>query len=140
MVATMTERNDPPGWPNHGSQGGVAEGLAVLRAALAPLAAIADEYDENALDEARPDWIANGAGKFDLDVELYSGRGGKCLITLRHAMQARLVLTGKPFSGAPAPEHAAEVFRALYLGGPQWHELSEAKRAEYSAKVKEMGL
>lgn len=70
--------------------------LEALEDALAPLVAIADAYDANELDdEARRFW-----GK-DLDnenwtkpesIELYSGRGGRELLTLAHCLAARGVV------------------------------------------------
>ena len=62
--------------------------------ALAPLAAIADAYDANGLDEARPDWVEAGNETYDPQTELYCGRGGKALLTLQHALTAREVLNG----------------------------------------------
>lgn len=60
--------------------------------ALKPLADIADAYDDNGLDEVRPDWAERGVDNSDFDKELYCGRGGKTLITLRDALHARNVL------------------------------------------------
>lgn len=59
-----------------------------LEAALTPLAAIADAFDANDLDEARPEW---GTRQLDT-VELLAGRGGKRLLTLADAFAARDVL------------------------------------------------
>jgi hypothetical protein len=62
--------------------------------ALEPLAAIADAYDGNGLDECRPDWVAAGNETYDPQKELYCGRGGKALLTLQQALTAREVLRG----------------------------------------------
>lgn len=68
------------------------ERLVACLMALEPLAAIADAYDKNGLDEARPEWVSAGNETFDPDKELYCGRGGAALLTLRHAFTAREVL------------------------------------------------
>lgn len=61
--------------------------------ALLPLAAIADAYDRNELDDdgARKFWGQpddRPRQPFDT-VELYAGRGGSRLLTLQHAFDAR---------------------------------------------------
>lgn len=61
--------------PQRGSRGSIEEWNA-LRDALAPLAAIADVYDENGLDEARPEWVPEGVSGYDVDVELFRGEAG----------------------------------------------------------------
>lgn len=62
-----------------------------LRSALEPLARIAIEYRKDGLDECRPSW---GDGELaDSQKELFSGRGGKQLLTLEHALRAHAVLT-----------------------------------------------
>lgn len=67
--------------------------------ALAPLVAIADAYDENALDdEARKTWGPNDEHQNErdpADIELYSGRGGRRLLTLADCLKARRVVKGK---------------------------------------------
>ncbi|NKJ03089.1 hypothetical protein [Rhizobium sp. SG741] len=67
--------------------------MAALRAALAPLVAIADAYDDNALDdEARKFWGLNSEHENDRrpeNIELYAGRGGKRLLTLADCLAAR---------------------------------------------------
>lgn len=60
-----------------------------LKAALAPLVAIADAYDASNLDEHRPEW---GTPLDPNQVELYTGRGGKRLLTLEHCLAARRAL------------------------------------------------
>jgi hypothetical protein len=69
-----------------------------LRKALAPLVAIADAYDRNALDdEARKWWGTDSprdpAGRFNdtppEQIELVSGRGGMRLLTLAQCLDAR---------------------------------------------------
>lgn len=75
--------------------------LAAALEALKPLASIADAYHANGLDEARPEWIANGAQVFDPDAELYCGRGGKRLLTLQHALDAKNVLEKGASEGIP---------------------------------------
>ena len=67
----------------------------VMLDALRPLVKIADAYDENALDdEARKFWgkdLENKNEKDPSDVVLYSGRGGKTLLTLRDCIYARTI-------------------------------------------------
>lgn len=69
---------------------------AKLVEVLEPLVAIANAYDENNLDdEARKFWGENHEHENDTlpkDIELYSGRGGKELLTLDHCLNARAVL------------------------------------------------
>lgn len=78
-----------------------------LKAALAPLVAIADAYDDNALDdEARKYWGTvehprTNTGPTD-QIELYTGRGGKRLLTLEQCLAARRVVRGEPLQ-PPAP-------------------------------------
>lgn len=56
-------------------------------AALQPLADIADAFNSDGLDEARPSWgdTRESAGRR----ELYQGRGGKTLLTLEQCFAAR---------------------------------------------------
>lgn len=108
--------------------------------ALKPLADIADEYDNDGLNQARPEWVKSGVLNFSVDVELYCGRAGKCLLTLRQCMQARFVLTGKPYSSFENEyvDKAKKIFELLYIGGITWDSLSESKRIEYIEKVKRL--
>ena len=62
---------------------------ALVRA-LAPLRAVADAYYADGLDEARPEW--EEGLEHDAKVELLSGRGGRTLLTLGQALEARRVL------------------------------------------------
>ncbi len=64
-----------------------------LCAALKPIARIADEADNEGLDEWRPSWAhtPNDPKR----VELYAGRGGKELLTLADVYAARDALKGK---------------------------------------------
>lgn len=59
--------------------------VEIIAPAVAPLVAIADAYDASGLDEVRPEWEINDPGA----VELYSGRGGKRLLTLADCLKAR---------------------------------------------------
>lgn len=63
------------------------------------LAKIADAYDDNALDdEARKFWGRNNEHQNERDpkdIELYSGRGGKRLLTLADCIAARKALRGE---------------------------------------------
>jgi hypothetical protein len=71
---------------------------AKLREALAPLVRIADAYDDNALDdEARKTWGLNDEHINDTppeQIELYSGRGGRHLLSLADCLKARTTLGG----------------------------------------------
>lgn len=62
-------------------------------AAILPLAAIADAYDANELDdEARKFWGERGEVQNDTppeEIQLFSGRGGKRLLTLEDCLCAR---------------------------------------------------
>ncbi|MFZ3583405.1 hypothetical protein ACOI1H_14700 [Loktanella sp. DJP18] len=64
-----------------------------LAAALAPLAAIANAYDANELDdEARKFWGVDGEHTNDADparIELVNTDGGGLLVSLAHALHAR---------------------------------------------------
>lgn len=74
--------------------------VAALEAALAPLVAIADAYDDNALDpDARKRWGPNLEHENlrpPEQIELYTGRGGRRLLTLRDCLRAREAVRGKP--------------------------------------------
>lgn len=115
--------------------------IAALEAALKPLADIADEYDADGLEECRPSWVQNGNEKFSLEKELYAGRGGKQLLTLGHAMVARLALTGKAISG-PTCEgrmvRAERHFKALNVGNVTWEGLPQQYRDDYAKKLEEL--
>ena len=69
------------------------EEQVLLVRALAPLVAIADAYDANALDdEARKTWGRDGEytnATAPRDIELYTGRGGRQLLTLQDCFDAR---------------------------------------------------
>ena len=62
-----------------------------LRAALRPLAQIADRFDDSNLDEHRHEWGA----KDPKSVELLTGRGGGLLLSLDDALTARAVLAAE---------------------------------------------
>jgi hypothetical protein len=80
---------------------------ARLREALAPLKIIADRYDDNGLDEARPSWGACVPSK----VEIVQGRGGARLLTLQQCLDARAALdpSGQKERRAKALSELAEV-------------------------------
>lgn len=85
-----------------------------LTAALAPLVAIAEAYDDNALDdEARKFWGEHGIVRSDTPpekVELYAGRGGRRLLTLAQCLAARDAV-----EPAEAPANVIEVGTAKDL-------------------------
>lgn len=66
--------------------------------ALVPLVAIADAYDENALDdEARKRWGPNLEHENVTSpdqIELFTGRGGRRLLTLQQCLDARKAVRG----------------------------------------------
>ncbi len=84
-----------------------AEALAAqveaMRGALEPLKLIADAYDANELDdEARKHWGRKNEHTNSTDpaeIELYQGRGGKRLLTLQDALNARAALTMETYNG-----------------------------------------
>lgn len=128
---------------NSYAQGGSAEEWNALRAALKPLADIADEYDADELDEARPYWVLSGAQKFDLGAALYMGRGGKSLLTLGDAMEARRALTGKPYTQPSAGKEllrAKEIYEATNDGGSGWSVLGEERRKQLIENYRKAGL
>jgi hypothetical protein len=57
-----------------------------MQIATEMLAKIYESYLDNRLDECRPEWN-NGLEK-DLQIELYTGRGGRCLLTLQDCKNA----------------------------------------------------
>lgn len=63
-----------------------------IKAVLQVLADIADRYEKNGLDECRPEWVQSGLEVFDLNKELYCGRGGKALLKLQDVFVARDLL------------------------------------------------
>lgn len=69
---------------------------SAVREIVARLAAIADAYDDNALDdEARKYWGKNQEHENDREpskIEIYQGRGGKELLTLQDCFDAREAL------------------------------------------------
>jgi hypothetical protein len=65
---------------------------ARLREALIPLKLIADRYDDDGLDEARPGW----GGCVPDEIPMVQGRGGKALLTLQQCFDARAALEWKP--------------------------------------------
>jgi len=75
--------------------------IKTLQEALRPLAAIADAYEADGLDEARPSW---GNDDVPEKIELFQGRGGRELLTLAHAFAAREALrTGEGLVEALEP-------------------------------------
>src|SRR6185312_2737770 len=75
---------------------------AAYRVALAPLAMIAEVWAQDGLDEDRPEWRRRIARQDDPaknvpfdEVELLSGRGGRRLLVLQDAFNARDALAGK---------------------------------------------
>jgi len=67
--------------------------VSSLKKSVEPLVKIADAYDANALDnEARKHWgknYENTNNEDPNDITLYSGRGGKELLTLSDCLKAR---------------------------------------------------
>lgn len=92
--------------------------MARLVAALRPLAAIADAYDANELDdEARKFWgrtLEHENTTPPEQIELYAGRGGRRLLTLAHALAARAVLASlsEPHKDDQAVDRFAEAMKA----------------------------
>jgi len=112
--------------------------ISELLEAIRPLVEIADEYDRDGLDEARPSWIAKGVSKYNPNEELYCGRGGKRLLTLEQALHARDVATDKKH---PRPETDDLTFkiRQMYEAGlPNlgWEQMSEERRESVIANYK----
>lgn len=70
-----------------------ADRIEELERALWPLAEIAVAYRKDGLDECRPSWGDGEAA--DSQKELFSGRGGKQLLTLEHALRAHAALSRK---------------------------------------------
>lgn len=70
--------------------------IALLTKALEPMQRIADAYDANNLDdEARKVWGPNDEFTNTRDpstIDLYTGRGGRQLLTLADCLEARDVL------------------------------------------------
>ena len=122
-------------------RGQTASRIKTLEEALKPFAAIADEYDADGLDEARPSWVVSGNEKWDPNKELYNGRGGKCLITIADVMRARQALTGKvPTRPLTDPKmiRAEKHYTQLNVGPAQGHELPEARRIEYANRLEQL--
>lgn len=65
--------------------------MGILASVLEPLVAIAEAYEDDELDEARPE--RQRGIEHDRRVELLCGRGGRrCLLTLGQALDARDLL------------------------------------------------
>lgn len=86
----------PPAPPAVTDLADLADLATSLMLALAPLVAIADAYDANELDdEARKRWGKNLEHENVTPpdaIEIYSGRGGKELLTLAVCLHARVVV------------------------------------------------
>jgi len=76
--------------PGYQSPAGQDCRLDEVLAALRPLAAVADWYDDDALDEARPSRGDNHRGPET--IELLTTSGGRALLTLADAFRARTAL------------------------------------------------
>lgn len=111
-----------------------------LEGALAPFAAIADEYDKDGLDEARPDWFAKGIQPYDPHLELYAGRGGKTLMTLEQVLHARDVLKNqKP--DRPEVNALIAKIKGLYeasIPNLPWSSMSEERRQDVIKRYTEI--
>lgn len=98
--------------------------------ALKPFADIAFEYETGNLDEARPDWIARGISQFDPKLALYTGRGGKTLITLENVLDAKDALLDIKSNRPDMDPFIQKVFDLYNAGIPnlKWSEMSEERR------------
>jgi len=116
--------------------------VSELLEAIRPLVLIADEYDNDGLDEARPSWVKSGVQKYSPNQELYSGRGGKCLITLEQALHARDIATLKKHPRPGVDDEIAAVIRMYNASIPKlsWEEMSEDRRQEIIANYRKLGL
>ena len=122
----------------HEAERRISDLLEVIR----PLVTIADEFDADGLDEIRLHWINNGTKKYNPEEELYSGRGGKCLLTLGQVLNARDVATLKKY---PRPGMSDEMLavRKLYeasLPNLPWDGMSEERRQAIVANYRKIGL
>lgn len=71
------------------------ERVVKLESALKPLVDIANAYDAEGLDEARPSWKVKGLDQEPTEsIELYTGRGGGRLLTLGNCFEARAAVKG----------------------------------------------
>lgn len=116
------------------------ERIKELEEALKPLAAIADEYDADGLDEARPDRFTLGMIPYNPHLELYAGRGGKTLLTLEQVLHAREVLTGKK-TPRPQPNELITRIKALYdasIPNLPWSSMSEERRQDVIKRYTEL--
>ncbi len=116
-----------------------------LRATAAVLARIADAYDANGLDEARPKWIERGI-TFNPpeNTVLFTGRGGKTLLTLgdcfraREALRASVVVSDQT---SPNQQDVAALVADLNAAADMrdelkeryWHRASALKRRAATA-------
>lgn len=83
--------------------------VIALQAALLPLESIANAYDHNALDDARPEWGEHDPGKNPPTCVLFLGRGGRTLLTLAQTFAARDALKeSRHASTIPSPSPAPE--------------------------------
>jgi hypothetical protein len=108
-----------------------------LEEALKPLVDIVDAYDRNALDaEARKTWGKNDEHENDAqpeDIILYSGRGGRTLLTLADCFRAReasgrnrqtIDLRGKPLTRQDLQDAYEAVVNAP-IGGQELKQSAE---------------
>lgn len=112
-----------------------------LEQALRPLANIADEYDADGLDECRPDWIKRGVRVFNGSVELYSGRGGKSLLTLNDALHARDILWEKVYPRPGLDDVTKACIRMYEASMPiiPWMSLNTERRERIMANYRQLG-
>lgn len=115
--------------------------ISELLEAIRPLVAIADAYDAEELDEARPSWMATRVGHSET-VKLYSGRGGRCLITLEDTFKARDVATGKIHTRPGVSEEVAKAIVIYNAGLPNmpWNEMPEERRQAILSNYKNRGI
>jgi len=113
--------------------------VARAKAALQPLVNIADAYDANGLDdEARKFWGKDNEHECQTppdELELYSGRGGKRLLTLGDCFRARAVVDEvedllafkASLQWAPQPDGLPPKDPTV-VSGQQYHQVLEVLR------------
>ena len=86
--------------------------------------------------------MTRGVKNFDIDTELYAGRGGKELMTLRHVLSAREALTGKPYQLPDVDPFIAKVRKLYEAGLPNlsWDQMSEERRNTIINNYRTLGI
>jgi len=109
--------------------------------ALSRLASVADAYDDDGLDEDRPEWHGEGDAADPEKVVILSGRGGRTLLTLADALAARRALRevqSNEAAGEDAPAATGALQKRLSDGEAMRSVSDRVKRNEAARRAPEI--